>query len=135
MIDICWILDIWISSQIPVRISDFGYPSIFLDILPDSRYSNSYMWNRPKYPSFNIINTSLYHFHMGSATIQRDHSMDQILGDMSKGATTRSRIANFCEHYSFVSFIEPLRVEEDLQDLNWVMAMQEELNNLKRNEF
>jgi hypothetical protein len=62
---------------------------------------------------------------MGTATIQKDHSMDQILGDMSKGATTRSCIANFCENYSFVSSIEPLGVEEDLQDLNWVMAMQE----------
>jgi hypothetical protein len=68
------------------------------------------------------------------ATIQRDHPIDQILGDISKGVTTRSRLANFCEHYSFVSCIEPFRVEEALQDLNWVLAMQEELNNFKRNE-
>jgi hypothetical protein len=60
--------------------------------------------------------------------------VDQILGDISKGVTTRSRITNFCEHYSFVSFIEPFRVEEVLQDLDLVMTMQEELNNLKRNE-
>jgi hypothetical protein len=66
--------------------------------------------------------------------IQRDHPVDQILGDISKGVTTRSRIANFCEHYSFVSSIEPFRVEEALQDLDWVLAMQEELNNFKRNE-
>jgi hypothetical protein len=68
------------------------------------------------------------------ATIQRDHPVDQILGDISKGVTTRSRIANFCEHYSFVSSIEPFRVEEALQDPDWVLAMQEELNNFKRNE-
>jgi hypothetical protein len=67
------------------------------------------------------------------ATIQRNHPVDQILGDISKGATTRSRLANFCEHYSFVSSIEPFRVEEALQDPNWVLAMQEELNNFKRN--
>jgi hypothetical protein len=60
--------------------------------------------------------------------------VDQILGDISKGVTTRSRLANFCEHYSFVSSIEPFRVEEALQDLAWVLAMQEELNNFKRNE-
>jgi hypothetical protein len=30
--------------------------------------------------------------------------------------------------------IEPLKVEEVLKDPGWVMAMQEELNNLKRNE-
>jgi hypothetical protein len=67
-------------------------------------------------------------------TIQRNHPVDQILGDFSKGVTTRSRLANFCEHYSFVSSIEPFRVEEDLQDSDWVLAIQEELNNFKRNE-
>jgi hypothetical protein len=45
------------------------------------------------------------------ATIQRNHPVDQILGDISKGVTTLSRLANFCEHYSFVSSIEPFRVE------------------------
>jgi hypothetical protein len=68
------------------------------------------------------------------ATIQRNHPVNQILGDISKGVTTRSRLANFCEHYSFVSSIEPFRVEEALQDPDWVLAMQEELNNFKRNE-
>jgi hypothetical protein len=68
------------------------------------------------------------------ATIQRNHPVDQILGDISKGVTTRSRLANFCEHYSFVSSIKPFRVEEALQDPDWVLAMQEELNNFKRNE-
>jgi hypothetical protein len=68
------------------------------------------------------------------ATIQRHHPVDQIMGDISKGVTTRSRLANFCEHYLFVSSIEPFTVEEALQDLDWVLAMQEELNNFKRNE-
>jgi hypothetical protein len=67
-------------------------------------------------------------------TIQRHHPVDQILGDITKGVTTRLRLANFCEHYSFVSSIEPFRVEEALQDPDWVLAMQEELNNFKRNE-
>jgi hypothetical protein len=42
--------------------------------------------------------------------------VDQILGDISKGVTTHSCLANFCEHYSFVSSIEPFKVEETLQD-------------------
>jgi hypothetical protein len=67
-------------------------------------------------------------------TIQRNHPVDQILSDISKGVTTCSRLAIFCEHYSFVSSIEPFRVEEALQDPDWVLAMQEELNNSKRNE-
>jgi hypothetical protein len=66
--------------------------------------------------------------------IQRDHPVNTILGDIQKGVTTRSRVAHFCEHYSFVSSIEPHRVEEALQDSDWVVAMQEELNNFTRNE-
>jgi hypothetical protein len=68
------------------------------------------------------------------ATIQRHHPVDQILGDISKGVTYHSRLANFYEHYLFVSSIEPFRLEEALQDPDWVLAMQEELNNIKRNE-
>jgi hypothetical protein len=66
--------------------------------------------------------------------IQRDHPINSILGDIYKGVTTRSRVAHFCEHYSFVSSIEPYRIEDALRDLDWVVAMQEELNNFTRNE-
>jgi hypothetical protein len=66
--------------------------------------------------------------------IQRDHPVNTILGDIQKGVTTRSLVAHFCEHYSFVFSIEPHRVEEALQDSDWVVAMQEELNNFTRNE-
>src|SRR5579859_4432798 len=67
-------------------------------------------------------------------TIQRDHPVDNILGSIRRGVTTRSRLASFCEFYSFVSSLEPLKVDEALEDPDWVMAMQEELNNFKRNE-
>jgi hypothetical protein len=43
-------------------------------------------------------------------------------------------LAIFCEFYTFVSTLEPLKVEEALKDPDWVMAMQEELNNFTRNE-
>jgi hypothetical protein len=66
--------------------------------------------------------------------IQRDHPVNSILGDIYKGVTTRSRVTHFCEHYSFVSFIEPYRVEDTLRDSDWVLVMQEELNNFTRNE-
>jgi hypothetical protein len=48
--------------------------------------------------------------------IQRDHPVNSILGDIHKGVTTRSRVAHFCEHYSFVSSIEPYRIEDALRD-------------------
>jgi hypothetical protein len=65
--------------------------------------------------------------------IQRDHPVNSILDDIHKGVTTQSRVAHFCEHYSFVSSIEPYRVEDALRDSDWVLAMQEELNNFTRN--
>jgi hypothetical protein len=66
--------------------------------------------------------------------IQRDHPVNSILGDIHKGVNTRSQVANFCEHYSFVSSIEPYRIEDALIDPNWVVAMKKELNNFMRNE-
>ena len=66
--------------------------------------------------------------------IAKDHPIDQIVGDISKGVQTRSRIASFCEHYSFVYFLEPNRVDEALRDPDWVNAMHEELNNFTRNQ-
>jgi hypothetical protein len=66
--------------------------------------------------------------------IQRDHPVNSILSDIHKGVNTRSRVAHFSEHYSFVSSIEPYRVEDALRDSDWVLAMQEELNNFMRNE-
>jgi hypothetical protein len=40
----------------------------------------------------------------------------------------------FYEHYSFVSSLESFKVEDALRDPDWVVVMQEELNNFKRNE-
>jgi hypothetical protein len=67
-------------------------------------------------------------------SIQRDHPVDNILGSIRRGVTTHSCLATFYGHYSFVSSLEPLKVEEALDDQDWVIAMQEELNNFTRNE-
>jgi hypothetical protein len=55
--------------------------------------------------------------------VERDHPVDNILGDIKKGVTTRSRVANFYEHYSFISSFEHFKVEDALHDPNWVVAM------------
>ena len=47
--------------------------------------------------------------------IQRDHPIDNILGSLQKGVTTRSHLANFCQYYSFISSLEPLKVEQILE--------------------
>jgi len=66
--------------------------------------------------------------------ITRDHPLDHITGDIQRGVQTRSRLASFCEHFSFVSHIEPKKIDEALRDVDWVNAMHEELNNFKRNQ-
>jgi hypothetical protein len=67
-------------------------------------------------------------------SIVKDHPVDQIVGDISKGVQTRSRIASFYEYFSFVSCMEPNRVDEALLDVDRVNAMHEELNNFTRSE-
>jgi hypothetical protein len=67
-------------------------------------------------------------------TANRDHPIDNILGDIEKGVTTRSCAANFCEQYPLISSFEPFKVEDALHDPDLVVAMQEELNNFKCNE-
>ena len=70
------------------------------------------------------------------ARIAKDHPVEQILNDIQTGRITRSktRLANFCENYSFISSIEPMKVEEALEDPDWINAMHEVLHNFKRNQ-
>jgi hypothetical protein len=42
--------------------------------------------------------------------------VNNILGDIKKGVTTRSRVANFYQYYSFVSSMEHFKVEDALRD-------------------
>ena len=66
--------------------------------------------------------------------VARDDPLDSIIGDIFRGVQTRSRLASFCEHFSFVSSIEPKKIDETLKDIDWVNAMHEELNNFTRNQ-
>ena len=64
----------------------------------------------------------------------RPREVNDVEGDIQRGVQTRSRLASFCEHFSFVSHIEPKKIDEALRDFDWVNAMHEELNNFKRNQ-
>ena len=66
--------------------------------------------------------------------VARDNPLDSIIGDISRGVQTRSRLASFCEHFSFVSSIEPKKIDEVLKDVDWINAIHEELNNFTRNQ-
>jgi hypothetical protein len=66
--------------------------------------------------------------------VQWDHPVDNILGSIQIGVTARSRLSNFCAFYSFVSSLEPFSVEQALEDPDWIIALEEEMNNFKRSE-
>ena len=66
--------------------------------------------------------------------VARDHPLDSFIGDISRVVQTRSRLASFYEHFSFVSSIEPKKIDEALLDVDWINAIYEELNNFTRNQ-
>ena len=41
---------------------------------------------------------------------------------------------HFCEHLAFVSQVESKTVADTLEDINWINAMHEELNQFSKNE-
>ena len=57
------------------------------------------------------------------------HFKENILGSIRKGVSTRNQLSNFCGHVSCLSSLEPLKVYDALEDMDWVAAMHEELNN------
>ena len=60
--------------------------------------------------------------------------MENILGSIKRGVSTRRQLANYCAHQAFVSCVEPQKVYEALEDPDWLNAMHEELHNFERNK-
>jgi len=66
--------------------------------------------------------------------IPRDVSVENIIGDINKGVSTRRTIANYCRHMGLISQVEPKSVDEALKDVIWTVAMHEELNQFISND-
>jgi hypothetical protein len=64
----------------------------------------------------------------------RSHPFELILGNPDVGVRTRSATFNQCNYAGFLSLIEPKVIEEALGDSDWVIAMQNELNQFKQQE-
>ena len=63
-----------------------------------------------------------------------NHPHDQIIGNPSSGVRTRSSLRNICNNLAFTYQIEPKIINDALVDENWMIAMQEELNQYERSE-
>ena len=64
----------------------------------------------------------------------RFHPVNQIVGNPQSGVRTRRATQDECLHSCFISQVEPKKVEEALSEPDWVLAMQEELNQFERNQ-
>ena len=64
----------------------------------------------------------------------RNHPLDNIIRDISKGVTTRLSLKDLRNNMAFVSIIEPKNLKEAIIDDHWIVAMQEELNQFERND-
>ena len=60
--------------------------------------------------------------------------MDNVIGNMEKGALRRNSLNNFCEEMAFLSQSEPKNLIEALQDENLILAIHDELNQFIRNK-
>ena len=72
---------------------------------------------------------------VASKLTTKGHLMENMVGSLRKGVSTHRQLANYCEHHAFVSCVEPQKVYEALEDLDWLNAMHEELNTFEHNKM
>ena len=63
------------------------------------------------------------------------HTEYKIIGKIRGRVVTRRKLADLSKAHACVSFIEPKKVYEALEDQDWLEAMHDELNNFERNRF
>ena len=73
-----------------------------------------------------------------SSRIKLNHHLEDIVGNLNE-LTLRKRtvdksVANFVPYSCYLSQVEPIKIEEALQDESWVEAMHNELLQFQRND-
>ncbi|CAA0832986.1 cysteine-rich RLK (RECEPTOR-like protein kinase) 8, partial [Striga hermonthica] len=71
--------------------------------------------------------------------VQKDHPSEQVIGDINERVTRNSKTSvkelMGVSHYTcYTSLLEPNNAKEALKDECWILAMQEELEQLTRND-
>ena len=72
-----------------------------------------------------------------SSKVIKNHLDSNIIGSLDEGLHLRKGniiLANHVTYHYYLAQFEPKRVEEALQDENWIESMQEELNQFVRND-
>ena len=63
-----------------------------------------------------------------SSRVKLNHPATNILGSLNDNIRLRSKALNVITHSCYLSQFEPKKVDEALQDANWVNSMHEELH-------
>lgn len=61
----------------------------------------------------------------------KDRLIQNFIGDIPKGVTTRHPLNKICNNVVFISQIKPKGIDEGIIDKHWFYAMQNELNQFK----
>jgi hypothetical protein len=70
-----------------------------------------------------------------SKRVQKNHPSDQIIGNKDAGVETRRRICSLEQtHLTLLSIIEPNYFEEASKDESWNKGMDEELDQIEKND-
>jgi hypothetical protein len=70
-----------------------------------------------------------------SRRVQKNHPSDHIIGNKDAGVETRRRICSLEQrHLALTSTIEPTYFEEDNNDEFWNKSMDEELDQIEKND-
>ncbi|GJS22448.1 retrovirus-related pol polyprotein from transposon TNT 1-94 [Tanacetum coccineum] len=81
----------------------------------------------------NLEDISLENNQFVNIKESKTHPLENIIGNLNQ-RTLRSQAQDKSNFFCFISTIEPKNINEALKDKNWVMAMQEELNQFKTND-
>ncbi|GJU40842.1 retrovirus-related pol polyprotein from transposon TNT 1-94 [Tanacetum coccineum] len=98
--------------------------------------------NEPDQPeSSDHFESAKTHHNVIIEPIKKHIKLVNIIGEPLAGITTRSRVrdskatsAHECLYVNFLSEMEPKKLIEALEEKGWIFAMQEELNQFKRNK-
>ena len=72
-----------------------------------------------------------------SSRVIKNHQNSNMIGSLDEGLRLRKGniiLANHVTYHFYLAQFEPKRIEEALQDENWVESMHEELNQFVRND-
>ena len=85
-------------------------------------------------PSSEQKGTSISLVKGPSSRIRLNHPSINILGSLNDNMRLRSKALNVITHSCYLSQFDPKKVDEALQDTNWVNSMHEELHHFVRND-